>query len=243
MRKCLLLFLFLLTACSRSYHITTEQSRLYTVDNNTSSDSQMISMLAPYKQSMNTTMQQVVGYADTTLYKAQPESALGNFVADALFKKASLVDPSVDAAVMNYGGLRIPYITAGDITLGKLYELMPFDNMLCIVYVPGVVLHQFCDHMAALRGWPVNNISYVIKDKKAINIMVKGTPLNEQHVYHIATNDYIATGGDDCSFLKTRPRQTTNLFIRDILIDEVNTLNDAHMPIHANIEKRVSYAE
>jgi len=243
MRKWLLLSLFFVAACSRSYHITSEQNKLYAVSDSVSSDSMMISMLAPYKQGMNATMQQVVGFTDTTLYKAQPESALGNFVADALLKRGRSVNTSVDAAVMNYGGLRIPYITAGNITLGKLYELMPFDNMLCIVSVSGVVLHQFCDHMAMLGGWPVSNIRFRIKNKKATDIFINGIPLDIQRSYLIATNDYLATGGDDCSFLKTLPRQTTNIFIRDIIIDEVKALNNEHKPIHANLEKRVIYAE
>lgn len=243
MRKCLLVFLLFVAACSRSYHITTEQSKLYSVSDSINGDSAMTHMLAPYKQGMEKTMQRMIGFADTTLYNAQPESTLGNFTADALFKRARLINPLIDAAIMNYGGLRIPYIAAGNVTLGKMYELMPFDNMLTIVSIPGNVLHDFCDHMAALRGWPVSNISYRIKDKKAIDILVNGVSLDEHRKYLIATNDYVATGGDDCKFLKTLPRQTTNIFIRDILIDEVMALRDAHKPMHANIERRVSYAE
>jgi hypothetical protein len=33
-----------------------------------------------------------------------------------------------------------------------MYEMMPFDNMLTIVEIPGTVLQQFCDMMAAAKA-------------------------------------------------------------------------------------------
>src|SRR5690606_11149141 len=108
--------------------------------------------------------QVVIGRTDIPLTKAQPESTLGNFVADAQMIVAKKLDNKVVASVVNYGGIRLNYIAPGELTKGKIFELMPFDNMLTIVEVPGEVLKQFCNHMAKYRGWPVSGITYTIKE-------------------------------------------------------------------------------
>lgn len=188
-------------------------------------------------------MQIVIGQADTTLTKAQPECTLGNFIADAMLQAAKQTNSNVAAAVANQGGIRLPYINAGKITIGKMYELMPFDNALTIIEVPGNILVQWCNHMAVQKGWPVSGISYVIKDGKAEAILINHQPIDENKIYFIATNDYLATGGDKCSFLTKLKATPVNLFIRDILIDYVKQLHKANQPLHPYIEKRVHYAE
>ena len=100
-------------------------------------------------------MMVIIGHSDIPLTKAQPESTLGNFMADAMLVAGQRIDPDVVAAIGNYGGIRLPYIAPGPITRGKVYELMPFDNTLNIIEIPGAVLQQFCDAMAARKGWPM----------------------------------------------------------------------------------------
>jgi 2',3'-cyclic-nucleotide 2'-phosphodiesterase (5'-nucleotidase family) len=231
------------TACHQPRYILEQSSQHYTVGKEGKADSSFTSFLQPYKQRMDSAMQVVIGYTDTILTKAQPESALGNFVADAMLHAARQVIARTDAAVCNQGGLRIPSIQAGNITVGKLYELMPFDNTLTIVEINGKVLIQWCHHMAAAKGWPVSGIRFAIKDGKAINMQINGKPIDENASYTIATNDYLATGGDKCSFLIPLKAKPCNLFIRDVLIDYVKALQKANKPLHPYIEKRVRYAE
>jgi 2',3'-cyclic-nucleotide 2'-phosphodiesterase (5'-nucleotidase family) len=237
------LLLAVVTACHKPHYIQEHNSRYYAVGKETKTDSSYIQFLAPYKQRMDSTMQIVIGQADTMLIKAQPECTLGNFIADAMLQAAKRSNSSVVAAVANQGGIRLPYINAGKITIGKMYELMPFDNALTIVEVPGNILVQWCHHMAAMRGWPVSGINYSIKNGMAIDIYINNKAVDENAIYLIATNDYLATGGDKCSFLTTLKAMPVNLFIRDILIDYVKQLNKANQPLHPYIEKRVCYAE
>ena len=203
-------------------------------------DSLLLQLVAPYKAQMETEMQEVIGETDTTLFKQQPECTLGNFIADAMLQKAKEINPAVDAAVMNYGGIRVSYIQPGAVTVKNMYELMPFDNMLCIVEMNGSTLREFCNHMADAKGWPVNGITYRITPaKQASGILINGKPLDENKTYHIATNDYVANGGDKCSFLIPLKKQQTNIFIREVLIAYVKNLRGR--PLHPGIEKRVSY--
>lgn len=231
------------SSCHKPYYIRQHREQVYAIDRNAAADSSLSSWLAPYKRGVDTQMQVVIGHTDIPLTKAQPESTLGNFMADAQLVAGRRIDPKVDASVVNYGGIRLTYINPGEITKGRMYELMPFDNMLCIVEIPGTVLKQFCDAMAMRKGWPVAGLTFTIRDKKAENIMVNGNPINDHLVYKIAVNDYTARGGDNCDFLVPLKKKYTSVFLRDALIDYVIALEQQGKPLHPNLEKRIQYAE
>ena len=233
----------LLAACHRPYYIQQHKERFYTQKDNGGTDSGFVKMLAPYKEKMDLQMDVVIGHADTMLTKMQPECTLGNFLADAQLLAAKKIEKDVVAAVANYGGIRIPYITAGPITLGKIYELMPFDNMLVIAEIPGDVMKHFCDHIARAKGWPVSNIKFDIVGKEARRIYINNKPLDEHATYKIAVNDYMATGGDNCDFLVPLKKETTNIFVRDALIEYVKDLEKENKPLHPKLENRLQYGD
>jgi 2',3'-cyclic-nucleotide 2'-phosphodiesterase (5'-nucleotidase family) len=237
--------LTLLSACSPRYapHLASHRDQQYIIAKTYTADSSVNALIAPYKLGVDTQMKVLVGHTDIPLSKAQPESTLGNFVADATLSAAQQIDPKVVAAVGNYGGIRIPYIAPGIITRGKMYELMPFDNMLTIAEIPGRVLRQFCNTMAERKGWPVSGISFTIKDKQAIDILVNGALLNDNLVYKVAINDYIARGGDNCDFLQPLQKRYTTIFLRDALMDYVAALEREGKPLHPVLDKRIRYAE
>jgi len=235
--------IILLSACHKPYYIQGHHERFYSVAGAEGADSSFSKMLAPYKVEMDGKMQVVIGHADTTITKAQPESTLGNFVADAQLQAAEKTGTGVVAAVANYGGMRVPYITAGPITLGKIYELMPFDNMLVIVEIPGNVMKLFCDHIARAKGWPVSGIKFDIVGKEARHIYIDNKPLEEHATYKVAINDYMATGGDNCDFLVALKKETTNIFIRDALIDYVKDLEKNNKTLHPKLENRLQYGD
>lgn len=239
-----LLFAFLLfTACHKPFYIQQHTERNYAIDKTIVTDSSLVKMLQPYKAGVDTQMEQIIGHTDIPLTKAQPESTLGNFMADAQMIAAKKIDNKVVGSVINYGGIRLSYIAPGPITKGKMYELMPFDNMLTIVEVPGEVLKKFCNHMAKYKGWPTSGITYTIKDKEALNIMINGAPVNDHIIYKIAMSDYIARGGDNCDFLPPLRKRFTNIFVRDAMIDYVMQLAQENKPLHPDLEKRIQYAE
>lgn len=237
-------FLLLLAACAqRPLAVSNHSEQWYEITKAAPADSNLVRLLQPYKLGVDTQMQVVIAHTDIPLTKAQPESTLGNFMADAMLDAAKKIDPKVVAAVSNYGGIRVPYIAPGNITRGKLYELMPFDNMLTIAEIPGRTLQEFCELMARYKGWPVSGITFTIEDKKAKDIRVDGQSLNEHRVYKIAINDYIARGGDNCDFLREVHKRYTSVFVRDALIDYAAALEQEGKPLHPTLDNRIRYAE
>lgn len=229
-------------ACSYSYQVSKHEARTHNIKD-ISPDSGLVRLIQPYKDQLDVKMGEVIGRTGTALTKKQPECTLGNFMADAQLAAARKIDRGVIASVVNYGGIRTSYISEGEIQMRKMYELMPFDNMLTIIEVSGATLRELCDHMASLKGWPVSGMSYEIRDGKAINIKVGGQLLGEQAMYKLAVSDYIANGGDHCHFLKPYKQGLTNIFIRDALIAYVRDLSARNKALHPTLEKRVQNAE
>lgn len=209
------------------------------IDSTLSSNRSIDSFILMYKTTLEQSMNQVVGYTLRPLTKAQPECTLGYLAVDALYDFAFQKDTLVVGAVMNYGGLRINYLSPGEITIGNVFEIMPFDNQVVVIEVPGTIIKQWCDHMAERGGWPIVGIRYEIKDKKAVNITIQNKSINDHIVYKIATTDYVANGGDNCEFLKGLKRITYNKFHRDTMMDFLSKKTMQKDTLNYSLENRV----
>lgn len=238
------LIVFLVVSCSRVYQPSSLQYATYRVSASTPADTNLTALIKPYADSMNQSMNEVVGMAETTLEKEQPESTLGNFMADALlFKAKDLFGQDVDAAFVNYGGIRLNQLPAGPVTRGKIFELMPFDNVLIVQKLSGHVLQQFLDLTAARGGWPCAGISLEIENKKAIRVLINNKPLNPAAEYMIANSDFVANGGDNADMLRPVPQITKGYLVRDAIFDYIKKLKSDGKNISAKKENRVVYAQ
>lgn len=257
MRKYLLVpFAFLITSgislsCHTTYQSTAVQYNDYRINSSQQKDANLLTVLKPYSDSVNKSMNDVIGIAEKSLDKKEMECTLGNFMADAFFAMAKeKYNKQVDAAFLNYGGIRLTQLPAGNVTRGKIFELMPFDNLLILQTLKGDVLKQFLDLIAERGNWPVAGITMQIKElpagqagKKAVNIMIGGKPLDPLTTYTIANSDFIANGGDNADMLRKVPQQTIGYLMRDALFDYIAKLKGQGKNITANIEHRVTNAQ
>lgn len=233
-----------LFSCSTFYQPTSLNHTQYKIDKTIPGDSSLIVLLQPYAKDINATMNKVIGTSAATYTKAQPESELGNFLADCYKEMAEKkFNRKVDAAFMNDGGIRT-YLSKGDITVGKIFEIMPFDNLLVLQELKGSVLQEYLNIMAADRGWPVSKgVTMQIKNKKAINVTINGKPLDLNATYTVAHSDYVANGGSDCSMLKPIPQINRGYLMRDAMIEYVTAKTSEGKAIEPIIEKRVTNAD
>lgn len=231
------------TAPKKLLVVEVPQGRSYKIDSTVGTSEKLTDFLKPYKAGVDTQMQVIVARLDGPVTKAQPESTMGNLVADAQLEAAKKIDPKVVAAVSNYGGLRIPIIPRGPVTLGKIYELMPFDNTVCIVEIPGKVVQEYCNAMAKRKGWPVSGISFTItKEGEATDILIGGQKVDPARLYKFSLNDYNARGGDNCDFLIPLKKRYTTVFIRDAIIGHLSPSISGNS-YHPYLDNRVRYAE
>ncbi|WP_418726027.1 5'-nucleotidase C-terminal domain-containing protein [Dysosmobacter sp.] len=150
------------------------------------------------------------------------ETNLGDLICDALVWGAKKNGETVDAAVTNGGGIRAS-IAAGNITKKDINTVLPFGNTLGIVKVTGAELLEaleastYCTP-AAIGGFPqVSGIEFTVdttvaydqgdlypgstyygpKSIQRVTIeTVGGKAFDPKATYSIATNDFMAAGGD-----------------------------------------------
>ncbi len=80
---------------------------------------------------------EVISYASTNLYDTYPESAIGNLVADGMMNYFGWTH---DFAITNRGGGIRDYFRAGDITLGDVVSVVPFENNMMELSMTGAEL-------------------------------------------------------------------------------------------------------
>lgn len=238
------LLLFVTGSCHTTYKSTSVHFTDYRIQNGSKIDSGLNAMIVPYGNEVNKSMNEVLGVAPVSMEKKQPECDLGNYMVDAFFIMAKeKYAVQIDGAVFNYGGIRLTQLPAGNVTRGKIFELMPFDNLLLIQKIKGDVLQLFLDHTAAGGGWPLAGITMQIKDKKAVNVLIGGKPLDPAATYTIANSDFLANGGDNADMLRAVPRETNGYLMRDALLDYTTRLKSQGKAVTANIENRVTNAQ
>lgn len=231
--------ILIMQACASHYAQTgkqTSQTRIK-ADSLQLYDSATHYFIAPYKKQLDAQMNVVVGSTKTMLLKERPEGTLGNLIADAAVWYATQHYPKpIDVSVMNYGGIRIPSIAAGNITVGKVYELMPFDNMLDVLEISGQTLNDLLQLVAASGGWPVAGVQMTISNNKAVDITIGGAPLQPDKIYTLITSDYIANGGDNAFMLKNYVKRTgLNYKLRDAILDYVKSAGELNMQNNGRI--------
>jgi 2',3'-cyclic-nucleotide 2'-phosphodiesterase (5'-nucleotidase family) len=230
------------SACKSVQHISHTDVSYQTMkaDSSVVPDESVIKIIAPYKSQLDAEMNEVIGNIEAGLTKQKPESTLGNWVADVLLESLRQSGYDVDISIVNYGGLRVPEITAGPLTKGELFELSPFDNMIMIVDVPGKSLDSIFQLVASADGWPVSKgVKLVIGNKMVKSSRIYDQPIDPVKVYKVATLDYIANGGDDMKPFILLSRKQTGKVLRDILIDYALKTKEAGIPITASLDGRI----
>ena len=158
---------------------------------------------------------QVVGSTKMKLEGAREmvrtqETNLGDLATDAL-----RVSTEADFAITNGGGIRTS-VEAGDITKGNLIEVFPFGNSVVLIEVTGEKLLQAMEH--GLRLYPEQNGGFphisggVLTfdpsqeaGQRVVSLTIGGEEVDPQKAYKVATNDFMAAGGDDYAMFADCP--------------------------------------
>ena len=245
--KSIYLLIFLVFTSCKVWHTAEENGQKIQVETEAiEEDTEIAAMIAPYKTQLDAEMNVVIGTNKEDMTKGKPESLLTNWTADAIQAMTNqyYTNGTVDFAVSNYGGIRIPVVAAGDITRGKIFELMPFDNMTVVIEMTDTTVMKLFNHMADDNGWPISsNVSYEIKEQKPQNILINGKPIESGKTYKVSISDYLANGGDRCYFLEEGKREDLGVLIRDILIENVEKETAAGKKIGSQLDGRLKYVE
>ena len=176
------------------------------------------------------------------------EQPLGNLVADAM-----RVLGGADVAVANGGGLRAD-LKVGELTKGDINSVLPFGNYLVVKEVTPKVLYEIME--TGLQTFPVVNgrfpqisgmkVEFVASREafdRVVSISVNGVVVNkddETTKFKLATNDFMAAGGDGYEAIKGLHTLTELGSLDDLLIEYITKNLDGTIKAdNAKLEGRI----
>jgi 5'-nucleotidase len=186
----------------------------------------------------------LIGSAAAAIRRGEPtdpESALGDFVADAQRAVAG-----TELALVNAAGLRND-IEAGPVTFAMLYDVQPFGNTLVRLTLTGEQVLRLLEqqwsgpYAATPRFLRVSGLRYVYDLSKPAGQRVvaaddaRGEALDPARRYSVVANDFIVGGGDFYSVLAEGTGATP--FMTDIAALEAY-IRRAPGPVRAETDGR-----
>ncbi|GAA4405537.1 hypothetical protein GCM10023187_24000 [Nibrella viscosa] len=231
-----------LSACQHTYYPTGRTYNRIEVDATAQADTGMAEFLQPYRQKLDQTMNEVLVRSDVALEKGKPESAVNNLLADALRQEAGKrYGKPIDIGHLNYSGIRSG-LPKGPITVGNIYEVMPFDNQITVLTMKGSQVMQLLNHFLKDEALVISGLRATIANDKVQSVtMATGKPLQPDETYTVAMSDYVANGGSGASFLKDAVRrEDLNVNIRDAFIDYFRQLGKSGQPINPTTDGRIT---
>ena len=182
------------------------------------------------------------------------ETNLGDFAADAILWAAEqATGVKVDGAITNGGGIRAS-INKGNVTMKDMKTVFPYDNTISILQVKGGQLLEILEASCAsapepLGAFPqVSGIEFTINTNvpyekgnqypdstyfapakpgaRITNVKIGAKALDPDKTYTIATNDFLAAGGDTYYLFKGLESYNTYVALEDALIDYTDEVLD-----------------
>lgn len=200
-------------ACSSHLSISGTKLSL----NQESSEKQEVSrFISPFKDSMDRAMNQVLAESSVSMEVGRPSSLLGNWASDALFvhetRAVKLSEPIF--CLLNTGGIRSS-LGQGEVTLGDIFRIMPFENSVVWIRLPISTLEKIQNYLQLSGGEPISNAA-MRQGKLTVNGVTEKTAY-----FWVITTDYLANGGDRMDFFQDAiERIDKKTLLRDVFIEE-----------------------
>ncbi|HEX6648736.1 MAG TPA: 5'-nucleotidase C-terminal domain-containing protein [Pyrinomonadaceae bacterium] len=221
-------------------------SRL-SVDENVPDDPDVKKMLAPYSERVRE-LSTVIGRLESNLNKTGAGGgSVGNFVADAIKAYATKHGHPVALAIMNAGGLRKNEISAGELRVSDIFELLPFENGLVAVDVTGVQLAKLIE-IVTRDAQSGARIHFKWNDRsrpefisgKLVDEHANEYDVDPQKTYTIVTIDYLLGlhSGAYAILQEAKSKTPLNITLRDSVLDYVKSETAAGRPIRPVVDNR-----
>jgi 2',3'-cyclic-nucleotide 2'-phosphodiesterase (5'-nucleotidase family) len=164
----------------------------------------------------------VTGARDHRVLGAPVSTPVGNYVADLIRRTGA-----AEVGLMNKGGLRAVW-RPGPLTRRQVFRMLPFDNTVVTVELTGVQLRTVLAQGLAPGRQPleVAGANYAFRlengERRLVDVQVGGRDLVPERNYRVATNSFLARGGDGCHELaQVRGSTASPLWLRDLVLRDM----------------------
>jgi len=213
-------------------------------DKNFKPDPEIEKIIAPVVNEAKEKMSEVVGKSEVNLThdrKKVFETVMGNVLTDAMRESTG-----ADVAMQNSGGIR-DQIMAGEVTMGDLYRVLPFDKFIVSMDLSGKQIKDLMENSAGRKkgNMQVSGITMDIEPKQAkwhkvSNIKIGGVPLDMNKLYRVTTDDFLAGGANGYSTFT----EGKNVTYGGPAIDELKAYIKKYSPLteaSAKVEGRLNF--
>jgi 5'-nucleotidase len=140
------------------------------------------------------------------------ECTMGNLIADAML--ARVASQGISIAFANSGGIRAS-IDEGEVTMGEVLSVLPFQNTLSTFEARGqVIIDALENGVSQVEGvagrFPqVAGLTFkwdptiAPNEGRIVEVLVTGIPIDPNAIYGVVTNNFVRNGGDGFSMFAT----------------------------------------
>lgn len=184
-------------------------------------DPEMAQQLDAYRDTLHQKMGRKVAMVTDTLRFGKPESALNNYTADALrFQAASTLREFVHIGIIGEESFKI-FFLPGVLTLGDVYEFMPYENRLVVLSLSGEQVMTLIEQVAEMGGAPISGVRFRIDENgNPKSVLVNAEVIDMNGEYLVATSSWAANGGDQFPVLwEASKKEELGLSIQEVYIN------------------------
>lgn len=175
------------------------------------------------------------------------ETNLSDLITDAM-----LWATDADVVITNGGGIRAS-IPAGMITMGDLLTVLPFGNMVTVIEVTGQDLLDALDF--GVDAYPntagkfpqVAGLTYTVHMEDdvahAVDVLFNGEALDPDATYKLATNDFMAIGGDGYTMFEGANQVLLEGLMVDVVRDYIEFLTEDGSLLDYEADNRITFEE
>lgn len=236
-------------ACSSSTKYVGKNSTI-SVDSSLTDYQPITNLIKPYKEKLDAEMNEVlvISAEEFPKEKGKPETKLGNLVADLSLEVATeIYGDSIDFCLLNFGGLRTS-LPKGEITRGKIFELMPFENELVVVSISKEQFNSLISYLYKVGGQPISkgitlyeNIE-INSDVIDAKFIINENKYRVNNEFKILTSDYLSEGGDKMNFfLNPIKTEKVDIKLRDAIIQYCVQENAKGHQLTGKLDGRITF--
>jgi 5'-nucleotidase / UDP-sugar diphosphatase len=167
-------------------------------------DSQVMSIVDEYRKDVDAVLHETIGEASIDLDGENVrtrETNFGDFVADRMREVSG-----ADITIINGGSIRTS-IKKGPVAVKNIYTALPFDNYIVAIKLAGNQILATLEHgvSAVEKGegrFPqISGLTFTYSlssppGARVKEVLIAQKPIDPDREYVVATNDFLAAGGD-----------------------------------------------
>jgi 2',3'-cyclic-nucleotide 2'-phosphodiesterase (5'-nucleotidase family) len=167
-------------------------------------DKAALAVVNKYKEKVDAVLNVRIGEAGVDLdgeNARRRETNFGDFIAGVIRNLSG-----AHAAIINGGGIRVS-IRKGEIRAKDIYSALPFDNYIVAIKLTGRQIKEALEHGVSgveneegrfpqVSGLAFKYSLFAERGSRVKEISIAGEPIRSDSEYIVATNDFMAVGGD-----------------------------------------------